>query len=75
MHSTADLIKSLRAKGLTQSEISRRTRIPQPRISRWERGDAPESADDALRLHALEREVATQIGDEVVRPTQEAKAA
>lgn len=52
-----DLIKALRAAGLSQSEISRRTGIPQPRVSRWESGDAPAGANDALRLHALHEEV------------------
>jgi transcriptional regulator with XRE-family HTH domain len=52
-----DIIKSLRAAGLTQSEISRRTNIPQPRLSRWENGDVPTGADDALRLNALRVEL------------------
>jgi transcriptional regulator with XRE-family HTH domain len=50
-----DVIKALRGAGLSQSEISRRTGIPQPRLSRWENGCAPESADDALKLLALWR--------------------
>lgn len=51
---TKALIKKLRARGLNQSEISRRTGIPQPRISRWEAGYVPDAADDALRLLALD---------------------
>lgn len=57
MTDTTELLKRLRAAGFTQVEIARRTNIPQPRLSRWERGDAPASADDALRLASLVREV------------------
>lgn len=57
MSKTADLIKRLRSSGLTQSEIARRTGIPQPRISRWENADEPTAADDVLLLVALEAEV------------------
>lgn len=53
MRPIADMIKDLRARGLTQTEISKRTGIPQPRLSRWENGRAPVGADDALKLHAL----------------------
>jgi transcriptional regulator with XRE-family HTH domain len=54
---TQALIKRLRGRGLTQSEISRRTAIPQPRLSRWESGDVATGADDALKLQALEQEL------------------
>ena len=57
MSATTDLIRALRAAGLTQVEISRRTQIPQPRISKWETGEAPGTADDALKLQALHAEV------------------
>ncbi|HRO60258.1 MAG TPA: helix-turn-helix transcriptional regulator, partial [Burkholderiaceae bacterium] len=50
MHNTTELIRKLRAAGFSQTEISRRTGIPQPRLSRWESGDVPASADDALLL-------------------------
>ena len=53
MSETTDLIKRLRATGLTQSEISRQSGIPQPRLSRWEAGEVPDAADDALKLAAL----------------------
>lgn len=53
MSETTDLIKRLRESGLSQTEIAKRTGIPQPRLSRWENGDTPESADDALKLKAL----------------------
>jgi transcriptional regulator with XRE-family HTH domain len=55
MSQTTDLIKRLRAIPLSQSEISRLSGIPQPRISRWEAGDTAQSADDALRLAELLR--------------------
>lgn len=47
------IIKRLRAAGLSQTEIARRTGIPQPRISKWESGAVPVGADDGLRLAAL----------------------
>jgi transcriptional regulator with XRE-family HTH domain len=51
---TTDLIKQLRdVAKLSQSEIARRTGIPQPRLSRWQAGEAPDAADDALKLKAL----------------------
>lgn len=60
MSATTTLIRELRALGLSQSEIARRTKIPQPRLSRWEAGEAPDSADDALKLHALHSELAAR---------------
>lgn len=54
---TTGLLRELRNRGLTQSAISKRTGIPQPRLSRWEGGDVPASADDALLLKALLDEV------------------
>lgn len=53
MSKTTDLIKTLRDRGLSQTEISKRTGIPQPRLSRWESGEVPDAADDALKLAAL----------------------
>jgi len=50
---TTELLRALRDIGLSQSEIARRTQIPQPRLSRWEAGDVPVGADDALKLRAL----------------------
>lgn len=51
------LIKAIRASGLSQSEIERRTGITQPRISRWESGEVAAGADDALKLLELAREL------------------
>lgn len=59
---TQALIKRLRALGLSQSEIARRSRIPQPRLSRWENGEVAAGADDALRLLALEADLAAKAG-------------
>lgn len=70
MNDTTSLIKRLRATGLSQSAIARRTGIPQPRISRWENGEAPTGADDVLKLLALEAELATNSA-----PTTEPAAA
>lgn len=61
MSTTQDIIRQLRAAGLSQSEIARRIGMPQPRVSRWEAGEVPTGADDALKLAQLLREVeATQ---------------
>jgi Helix-turn-helix len=57
MSDTTELVRRIRAHGLTQTEIARRTGIPQPRLSRWENGDAPVGADDALKLHRLDAEL------------------
>lgn len=54
MTCTTDILRRLRAVPLSQSEISRLTGIPQPRISRWEAGQVPRVADDVLKLQALE---------------------
>lgn len=59
MTATADLIHQLKKLGLTQTAIAKRTGIPQPRLSRWQSGDAPVGADDALKLHALLTEVSS----------------
>lgn len=42
---------------LSQSEIFRRTEIPQPRLSRWASGEVPAGVDDALKLIALAKEL------------------
>lgn len=68
MSATTDLLKRLRERGLTQTEISRRTGIPQPRLSRWANGDVPDAADDSLKL----AELVTSLGD---APATEQQAA
>lgn len=57
MNSTQQVIQELRKSGYSQTRIEAETGIPQPRISRWESGDVPKSADDALRLAKLLVEV------------------
>lgn len=57
MDSTIDLLRQLLASGISQSEIQRRTGIPQPRLSKWARGKVPSGADDALKLKALADEL------------------
>lgn len=60
MHTVRDIIKKLRAAGLSQDEIARRSRISQPTLSKWESRGAAKGADAALRLVALEQEIASQ---------------
>ena len=35
------------------------TNIPQPRLSRWEAGEVPDSVDDALKLYELHARLVT----------------
>jgi transcriptional regulator with XRE-family HTH domain len=57
MSETAALIKRIRERfQLSQSEIARRTGIPQPRISRWE-NSSELVGDDVLKLAELERQL------------------
>jgi len=58
MRSTIQSLKLLRGLGLSQSEIARRTGIAQPKLSRWESGEIPDAADDALKLLRLADELA-----------------
>lgn len=53
MNSTTSILKALRRRGLAQMDIRRRTGIPQSRLSKWEGGQVPAAADDALKLQAL----------------------
>lgn len=57
-------IQALRAAGLTGAEIARRTGIPQPTISRIERG-----------LHAAPKEPAVLAIDELYKSIESTKAA
>lgn len=58
---TQNTIIALRHEfGLSQTEIAARLKIPQPRISRWENGEVPSAADDALALQRLLGELRSQ---------------
>lgn len=63
-----ELLRRLRSR-LSQTEISRRTGIPQPTISRWEREGVADAADGALKLVELEAALAK----EQVSPNPEAE--
>ena len=65
---THDVLRDLKAAGLSQTEIARRTGIPQPRLSRWQAGAVPDSADDALKLLRLRAEISAAGAN----PTQQA---
>lgn len=58
MSKTSENIQSLRKAGMTQTEIAKQSGVPQCRISRWEKGDVPKAADDALKLADLARRMA-----------------
>lgn len=75
MSTTTALLKSLRSTGLSQSDIARLTGIPQPRLSRWESGDAPAGADDALKLHQLQTDLAAKAGTVSTPPPETRHAA
>lgn len=64
MKTTSQTLNELSCAGLSQMEISRRTGIPQPRLSRWLKGDVPAGADDALKLAALLRAVEADTSSE-----------
>lgn len=70
MEQITEAIKLLR-RTLSQSEISRRTGIAQSKISRWEAGDVPAGATDALRLVDLANEVSTSTSAPDRTPTEE----
>lgn len=55
MSKISEIIKQLRAEplSLSQTEIEKRTGIPQSRISRWGSGEVGTGADDALKLSEL----------------------
>lgn len=57
MQTTTDILRGLLRSGLTQTEIARKTGIPQPRLSRWAAGEVPASVDDVLRLARLHEQV------------------
>jgi transcriptional regulator with XRE-family HTH domain len=51
---TQAMLRRLRQR-YGQTELARLTGIPQPRLSRWEAGDVPVGADDALKLREFEQ--------------------
>lgn len=54
-----DLLKAIRATGLTQAQVADRTGIPQPTISKIERGDVQDvMSRNYLALQALHTELA-----------------
>lgn len=54
-----DLLKAIRATGLTQAQVAERTGIPQPTISKIERGDVQDvMSRNYLALQALHDELA-----------------
>ena len=54
MNATQALLLDLRKRHkLSQSEITRRTGISQPKLSRWEAGEIAKAADQALKLADL----------------------
>ena len=57
MEQIHDAIQKLRLT-MSQSEIARRTGIAQSKISRWEAGEVPAGASDALKLVALAHKLA-----------------
>lgn len=71
MSTTIEILHRLRAMPMTQAEISRKTGIPQPRICRWEAGNVPVGADDALKLQALLHDSAAQPATAAVAPAAE----
>lgn len=53
MKTATEILNALKEAGLSQMEISRQSGIPQPRISRWQKGCVPVGANDALRLMSM----------------------
>lgn len=59
MSTINEILKRLQTT-MSQSEISRETGIPQPKLSRWGAGAAAAGADDALKLLALDQKISAQ---------------
>lgn len=72
MSETSALLRDIRQRGLTQVDIGKRTGIPQPRLSKWEKGSVPAAADDALKLQKLRDELAANAAG--VQPAASAPA-
>jgi DNA-binding transcriptional regulator YiaG len=67
--STQSIIKELRADfAMSQTEIAAAIKAPQPRISRWENGDIPPAADDALALLNLLSRLKRERGEKATAP-------
>ncbi len=62
--SVQEILHQLGRANFSQTEISRRTSIPQPRLSRWMNGEVANSADDALKLLALLESVRGDAGEQ-----------
>lgn len=75
MSQISTLIKRLRAAPvrLSQSEISRKTGIPQSRMSHWEAGRVPAGIDDAFKLVAFAESMGVQIPDASADPMLDAR--
>jgi transcriptional regulator with XRE-family HTH domain len=66
-----DFLAAIRATGMTQAEVAVRTGIPQPTISKIERGEVEDVMSRNYRaLQALHRKVARR-----AKPTQAAQEA
>lgn len=53
-HTTIEILRRLRDRGMSQQEISRQSKISQPTLSKWLNGQVPRAADAALRLRDLD---------------------
>ena len=68
-HTTAhQALQELVARGLTQTEISQLTGIPQPRICKWLNQGTPKSVDDGVRLLAVSRQLNSSAGPASTAP-------
>lgn len=68
MNQIALLIRSIRDTGMSQSDISRKLGISQPKISRWEGGSASAGAKDVLNLMYLAQELGIDVATKVKAP-------
>ena len=70
-----DYVQAIRAHGLTQAQVAERTGIPQPTISKIERGDVADVMSKNYRsLQQLHAELINTPGAPAI-PQPEAKAA
>ena len=68
-----ELVQALKAMGLTQKQIAERTGIPQPSISKIERGEVADVMSRNYRalVAAYEQEVRTSKGEAPALPVQD----